>query len=79
MLPDIPNESQTSEFVSIDLTDQSRSSCSPKVVAGEPRESISMASSNDDDTEQAISLNINKKSNWLAYKGENRHTICRLI
>lgn len=69
MLPEIQNENELSELVSIDLTDQGCSSCSPKSIV-EPRESLSMTSSTDDDTEQAISLNINKKSNGLAYKGE---------
>lgn len=69
MLPENQNENQISELVSIDLTDQGRSGCSPKAIV-EPRESLSMTSSTDDDTEQAISLNINKKSNGLAYKGE---------
>lgn len=69
MFPDVRNENKTSELVSIDLTDQGCSSCSPNAIV-EPRESISITSSTDDDTEQAISLNINKKSNGIAYKGE---------
>lgn len=44
-----------------------------KCVSGdskENKEDVSLSMSSDDEIEQAISLNINKKSNSTAYKGK---------
>lgn len=51
-----------------DEIDQGCVKCIPK-EPGLNKENVSLSSSSDDETEQAISMNINKKSNSSAYKG----------
>lgn len=64
------NEIKTEQPMSIDLTDQACAGCSTK-TAVETKENLSItSSSDDDDTEQAISLNMNKKSHSIALKGK---------
>lgn len=60
---DIQKESSTDE------TDQGCVNCTPK-DAGQNKENVSLSISSDDETEPAISLNLNKKSNSISYKGK---------
>lgn len=53
---------------STDEIDQGCVKCAPSEIV-QNKENVSLSSS-DDETEQAISLNMNKKSNSIAYKGE---------
>lgn len=52
-----------------DTVDQGCVNCVPG-NSKENKEDVSLSMSSDDETEQAISLNMNKKSNNVAYKGE---------
>lgn len=62
-----PSRMVTQQEKSIDTTDEVCLNCSPAKTT-QNKESVSISSSSDDDTEQTIPLNINKKSN-IAYKG----------
>lgn len=52
-----------------DSSDQGCISCSPKDI-GPNKENISLSSSSDDETEQEISLNMNKKTSNIGYKSK---------
>lgn len=69
-LNELPN-SPAETAISIDTTDQGCSNCGPPnpAVSNKENVSLSLSTSSDDETVQAISLSINKKSNDIAYKG----------
>lgn len=60
--------SEIFEKRSTDEIDQGCVKCVPIEII-QNKENVSLSSS-DDETEQAISLNMNKKSNNIAYKGK---------
>lgn len=60
---------ETTDGRSTDEADQGCVNCSPK-ESGPNKENVSLSISSDDETEQAISLSMNKKTTHIAYKGE---------
>lgn len=58
----------TADERSTDETDQGCTNCS-SIETAKSKERVSLSSSSDDETEQAISLTMNKKST-IAYKGK---------
>lgn len=53
----------------LDVVDQGCVGCSTKDLR-QAKEDVSLSISSDDETEQAISLDINKKSNSTSYRGK---------
>lgn len=64
-----PNVTNVQAESSTDETDQSCVNCTAN-DSGQNKENVSLSISSDDETEQAISLNMNKKSNSISYKGK---------
>lgn len=58
--------------IGLDATDQGCAGCSSKDPE-QNKENISLSSSSDDENDPTISLDMDKKSNNIGYKGESKH------